>query len=439
MAKIGLSFTILVLVMAAVPALADSLPHLEWVYSYDSPAQGSERGRDAVVDDDGNVYAVGSETRSDLQQLQNILIKKFAPDGSVLWTSTYDGPDHREDLGYGIALDAGGNVYVTGYQRDSDLLRHVWLRKYNPQGGVLWTNTYNSPGYEGTVGEFGQGVAIDSEANLYVTGYSVSSDSMHSLFLHKFDADGGEIWKQQYADPGYDHISCAVEADSQGNVYVAGYRKEGFFGEITKPVFQKYDTDGNLLWSKTDAVFADGCKRINDIDIDGEDNVIMTGYEMVEGSDSAIFIGKYDSDGENVWRTNYNTPSDFVPYLEDCGYGVTVDDMDDVYVTGRIGYFFMSSNQGSIFIGKYSGADASTIWETAYALENTTRDIGYSIAVDDAGNVYVTGVQGNTGTVPDDFVLLKYAQIPEPSTILLMLGSASSLAFAAGTLRKRIC
>ena len=88
--------------------------------------------------------------------------------------------------------------------------------------------------------------------------------------------------------------------------------------------------------------------------------------------------------------------------------------MLNIYVIGNV-------DQGA-WARKYS-PDGDVIWTDALP-ENR-----YGLDVDPDGNIYITG-----GGV----IVAKYSQVPEPSTIILMLGSASSLAFAAGVLRRRV-
>ena len=129
------------LAMLAVPAGAVSVPQLEWIQTYDSPAHDYDTGRGVAVDGAGNVYVTGYEDRPDLGQYANIWLRKYDTDGNTLWTQTYDSPAHYGDLGYGVAVDAAGNVYVTGYEEryDLDQSENIILLKYSqvPEPGTL--------------------------------------------------------------------------------------------------------------------------------------------------------------------------------------------------------------------------------------------------------------------------------------------------------------
>jgi outer membrane protein assembly factor BamB len=136
-------------------------PKLEWIQTYDSPDHKCDGGHGVTVDTVGDVYVTGDEVRAG--QNENIWLRKYDMNGNTLWTETYDSPTHTSDRAYGVALDSGSTVYVTGHSSDD-----IWLRKYDMNGNTLWTETYDSPAHNL---EVGQGVTVDAAGNVYVTGW----------------------------------------------------------------------------------------------------------------------------------------------------------------------------------------------------------------------------------------------------------------------------
>src|SRR5206468_3930175 len=141
-----------------------------------------------AVDGSGNAYVTGYENRSDLGQNYNTWIRKYDTNGSVLWTQTYNSPNNDDDESFGIAVDGSGNAYVTGYENRSDLGQsyNTWVRKYDTNGSVLWTKTYNSPNNDD---DAGFGIAVDGSGNAYVTGYENRSDlgQDYNAWVRKYD------------------------------------------------------------------------------------------------------------------------------------------------------------------------------------------------------------------------------------------------------------
>ena len=83
-------------------------------------------------------------------------------------------------VGYGIAVDAEGNVYVTGYTTVTDDVSYnaVWVIKYNRKGAVKWTEKFFSP----SVNSEGKDIAADKYGNVYVSGY-YSGVNKKKIFL----------------------------------------------------------------------------------------------------------------------------------------------------------------------------------------------------------------------------------------------------------------
>ena len=174
---IVITATVLFSLLAASQAHAAPTPQLEWIRTYDSPNHGLDWGWEVVVDISGNVFVSGYETRDDLGPGggENIWLRKYDTDGNTLWTQTYSSPAHSDDVGAGIAVDVEGNVYVTGWEERSDLGQssNIWLRKYDTNGSTLWTRTYDSPNH---LQDVGHGVATDADGNVYITGYEDRTD-----------------------------------------------------------------------------------------------------------------------------------------------------------------------------------------------------------------------------------------------------------------------
>ncbi len=156
-------------------------------------------GYGIAVDASGDAYVTGSTqstnfpvTAGAFQTIfgggaENAFVTKLNPTGSALVYSTYlGGSGHLNgDRGYGIAIDASGDAYVTGYTCSTNFpvtagafqttygnvgggLVNAFVTEVNPSGSALVYSTYL--GGSGYVGDFGSGIAIDASGDAYVTG-----------------------------------------------------------------------------------------------------------------------------------------------------------------------------------------------------------------------------------------------------------------------------
>ena len=128
------------------------------------------------------------------------------------WVRRYNGPRDGEDVPVAVAIDDGGNVYVTGFSQFSDLSSqygYVTI-KYDRNGNQLWIRQH--PGYA-------QALVLDSEGNLCVTGLSMGANLDYTTI--KYDSQGNELWIARYNGIG-DDWGLEITVDYKNNIYVTG-------------------------------------------------------------------------------------------------------------------------------------------------------------------------------------------------------------------------
>jgi hypothetical protein len=209
-------------------------------------------------------------------------------------------------------------------------------------------------------------IAVDTAGNNYSTG---STD--RNIFIAKYDNSDNQLWIKQLGTADYDS-GHSVTVDATGNIYVTG--------EIGRDVFiAKYDNSGNQLWIKllfNTATYDTGYG----IAVDATGNIYVTG--QIDGD---IFIIKCDNSGNQLWIKQFST------IANDQGSGIAVDAAGNIYVTG---YTYSdiagTGNAGlyDVFIAKYD-TSGNQLWIKQFGTADTDR--AYDIAVDAAGNSYVTG------------------------------------------------
>lgn len=107
---------------------------------------------------------------------QDIWVCKYDTDGAVLWTDIVDGPDNGMDNAYAVAADDDGNIIVVGRISVSGQAQDVWIQKYDGEGNVLWTHTYNG--------------VVNEPGNIVVIGEENVAGEQENIWIRKFDPAG---------------------------------------------------------------------------------------------------------------------------------------------------------------------------------------------------------------------------------------------------------
>jgi hypothetical protein len=154
-----------------------------------------------------------------------------------------------EDSGYGVAVDASGYVYVVGSTVGGSLGSvDVFLVKYDDAGTRQWTRHLGTADHDEC-----SGIAVDMGGNVYVTGITLggldgnTNAGRIDLFLVKYNAAGNWQWTRQLGTANSD-LSTGVAVDAGGNLYVTGYTESGLDGNTNAGgddmFLVKYDANG---------------------------------------------------------------------------------------------------------------------------------------------------------------------------------------------------
>jgi Big-like domain-containing protein/beta-propeller repeat-containing protein len=277
-----------------------------------------------------------------------------------------------------IAVDSAGNAYVTGWTTSVNFptknplqgfhtdFQTTFVTKINPAGSALVYSTYLG----GSVNEIASGIAVDSAGNAFVTGQTSSPDfpTMNPLqssfgggadvFVAEINSAGSALVYSTYLGGSSYDEGDGIAVDSAGNTYVAGSTQSADF-------------------PTTPGVFQTTCNR---------------GGECVGSGDA--FVAKIGPAGSALVYSTYLGGS-----TSDIAHAIAVDSAGDVYVTG--GSFstdfptlnpVQAVNAGSFdaFVAKLNPAGSALIYST-YLGGGGYDPGGLGIAIDGAGNAYVTG------------------------------------------------
>ena len=318
--------------------------------------------------------------------------------GTIDWsirTSAESGVANRD-----LSSDGLGNVYVSGWNFTDGNNIETFLSKFDSKGNHLWTDQLSSTSPNAS---YANSVSADRLGNVFISGDTYGENFANSqqyklgfnnAFLSKYNSEGNLQWTKLLALNG-SSVSFDVSADGLGNAYISGLG-EGPFGNPGYGEFlSKYDSAGNLLWSR---YLEDGNYDIRrSVSADTLGNVFVS-------NTSGTKVSKYDSNGNLEWsleagkRTgslsnNYN--------FNVLSYGISSDDLGNLYVAvdEQIGIDDENEPISDAFLHKYD-TQGQLIWKRQLALEGS--DAIHGVSADDFGNVYVSG--DGIGVVTDSFI-----------------------------------
>lgn len=380
------------------------------LYSTYLGGQGSDRGYDIAVDASGYAYVVGQTASSDFPTTPGafdptynlsydaFVVKLDATGGSLIYATYLGGNDWDE--GYGIALGANGNVYVAGWTRSSDF----------PTTPAAYDTSHN--------GDFDSFVAM-------------------------LNANGTALSYATYLGGGGSDVARAIAVDGGGNATITGGTGSDDF-PTTPGAFDptldggsdsfvaRLTTDGSALLFST-LLGGSNSEWAQDIALDSLDQAVIVGATWSDDFPTTpdafdptfngsgpqysgdAFVAKFNGNGSGLLFSTY-----LGGYNGDCDFGcaIAVDPQDSVFVTGNTsspnfpttpGAYSPSYNGGSVdgccdaFVTRLNATGTGLIYSTF--LGGADWDEGFGIAVDHAANATITGRTSSVGfpTTPGAF------------------------------------
>jgi uncharacterized delta-60 repeat protein len=364
----------------------------QWVSFYGG---GIFYARAIAVDAIGNVYVTG-EGNSILVTNYNYVTIKYDANGIQKWVADYNGPANADDYANALAIDVLGNVYVTGESYASSTGYDYATIKYDSSGTQKWAVRYNGTG---NFHDYANALTLDASGNVYVTGESAGSIYSDYATI-KYNSSGVQQWVARYNGPGstYDGAS-AISLDASGNIYVTGY-SSGTNTDIDYATI-KYNSSGTQQWVSRYNGPGNLDDYSNALAVDALGNVYVTGESNSSGNyfDYDYATIEYNTSGVQQWVTRYNGPGNYADRASALG----LDASGNVYVTG---FSYGLSNNYDYATIKYNTSGAQQ-WVARYT--QSGRDYARAIAIDASGNVYVTGE--SYGTIMNEFTTIKYVQV----------------------------
>ena len=366
----------------------------------------------------------------------------------VLVYSTYLG-GNAFDKGFGIAIDALGNAYVTGQTRSTDFpatagafqtahrgaVSNAFVTKLNATGSAVLYSTYLG-GSDGSA-DLGIGIAVDPSGAAYVTGRAGSTDfpttpgafrtttdgGFADAFVTKLNPAGSGLVYSTYLGGSAFDIAFGIAVNTAGNAYVVGETESTDFpatagafqttsAAFAKGFVTKLNAAGSALVYST-YLGGSNTGETSSIAVDASGNAYVTGdtastdFPITAGAFQTTaaslsfhaFVTKLNALGSNLVYSTYlgGTAQEF-------GVGIVVDALGQAYVTGVTNstdfpttpgaFQTVLSGNGDAFVTKLNAAGSALVYSTY--LGGTSVESGASIAVDAFGHAYVTGATASS-------------------------------------------
>lgn len=355
----------------------------------------------------------------------DFFVAKLDPKGRFIWARM--GGGSLIDRGYGVAADAEGNCYVTGHYQSTDAdfsgtkltnrgEYDIFVAKYDRAGKLVWIQTAGGKGYD-----YGHGIAVDAKGDVIVTGAAVgdvefgevkiANESGGHIFCAKYHPDGKLAWvKTATGKAGGSGHGVAV--DGQGNIYVGGLSSgTGQFGDLplvtpkgSSAVVAKLSPVGDVLWIAQH--LGEASCLFHEITCDKDGRVWASGmfklkarfggetYTTTSDKDSDAFVSHFDTSGKHLWTRVGQGPA------VDYGLGIATDGKGNSFLTGeftdvfKLGGAELHSRGGTdVYVAKFD-EKGGLCWITQGGGDK--GDNAYTMVCDSEGNLFLGGSFGGT-------------------------------------------
>lgn len=301
-------------------------------------------------------------------------VLKYAPNGTLVWTNTWNGQASGMDIPADLDIDDSGDIYLVGGSESSNTFSDYAIVKFNANGQYLWHTTYDytnlhdaatslaihtntlvvSGASASTLTDWDyatleinkgngnilnekrtivQGVGLDNVVavtsdgnnNTYITGYTEENGNRNIQTL-KINSNFDLEWVKNF-DGGLEDVAKAIGVDDFGNIYIVGTKENGNGGK--EYITIKYDQNGNELWNREFGSNNSNIKAdAEHLAISNNGNVFVTGTIEDENSNKEFATLKYSPNGELDFAKRFNAGSQ-----ENEAKSIVVNN-DDIYVTG---------------------------------------------------------------------------------------------------------
>ncbi|MFN8288297.1 MAG: SBBP repeat-containing protein [Chitinophagales bacterium] len=383
----------------AVVVKYDGSGNIVWNKGYNGSGDNNDVANRIVVNGDGSAVIAGSSVN--YKEDKNFLVSKIDGSGNTAWTKTITGtsglsPDEAVD----VKTDASGNVYATGFVKDSAESYNFCTVKYDAGGTQTWLSKYNK------VSESDKAVALglDGSNNVYVAGRSdVDSTTVtnYDFVIVKYNSNGTQAWAQSANAGNADEAPVAMAVSNAGNVYVTGRTTT-----VTNDDFLtvKLNNAGAIQWQKQ--LGFDHDDRNEAVLLDASENLYICGRSEDAANHFNGILVKYNSNGDTLWTRWFPGQNNGAARFD----AMAFDSLGNVFVVGNTDPDGDTATVNNDYLVAVYDINGGLLWDTTWSHSSTSADEAKGVSCS-GSYMYVTGESnyGSGAAENYNYVTLQYS------------------------------
>lgn len=332
---------------------------------------------------DGFIVSVGYSVEKDLDP--NMLFIKTNAAGTEIWRKTLSGNSTTgsTDNATAVVADAAGNIYATGYTKNSNAGSDFTTVKLNAAGDTVWTRKYS---FQTGSSDRAVAMAFDPQGNIVVTGYSDNDPSPatnYDFATIKYSPAGAQLWAVRYNSTlNSDDKPIALLINAAGDVLITGRAFNGLNDDI---LTVKYNAAGIFQWVNLFAGTS-GDDRNTAMIADGSNNLYITGRTF-NGSDLDALLIKVSSSGQAIWNRTFNNAG----ISDDRFNDLVFDTSGNIIAVGQADIDVTATNQLNTLIISYT-PDGTEQWNQLIALPNVFQNSTSVVARSSIDDLFLGGL-----------------------------------------------
>ena len=317
-----------------------------WSVLYDGNGIGSgwDYAWGISIDRSGNLYSTG-HSQGTFNGYDWVTVK-YDSSGVEQWVARYENPDNTglqsnyDNDVFEVDADENGNVFVSGYTFNGNT-HELTLLKYDNTGNLIWARDIDTRAKWPTTNINKNYMKLDRWNNIYLLSQIQSNSNSTDMMLAKYDPNGNLNWTSTWDSPSHDsdytsggfYVDEALAIDLNGNAIVSGVTSDRTVQFREDMITLKYDTAGNLLWSNVFNGIGNDEDRPYGLALDISGNAYLTGssyFTSAIGDVDYITFKINGTTGIRDWSITYDGTANF----SDEAHAICVDSLNNVYITG---------------------------------------------------------------------------------------------------------